>query len=89
MHTAIGVTRPTTAGSGDRMRAPLTSTLIGRHIDMVTGYGVRRMVGPGWAMNPGDGRHITTDDGCITTVTGRGVLGVHTSDITAGGDPRL
>ena len=56
---------------------------------MVTGYGVRRMVGPGWVMNRGDGRHITTDDGCITTVTGRGVLGVHTSDITAGGDPRL
>ena len=37
-------------------------------------------------MNPGDGRHITTDDGCITAVTGRGALAVRTSAITVGGD---
>src|SRR5262249_46304802 len=86
-HMAIGRSRPITVGSGNHIIPPSISTPIGRRIDMATGFGVRRTVGPGWDMSHGVGPLITTDAVSFTTGTGHGVLVAPTSAITVGGVP--
>lgn len=70
--TATGFMSTTTAGSGVHIRLPSTTIPTGLRIATVTGYGVRRMAGPGWAMKRGAGLLTTMGDGSITTTVGAG-----------------
>src|SRR5215212_9066948 len=45
------------------------------------------MVGPGWGMNRGAGRRITTDVGSITIIRGHGVRAVSFIASAVGGGP--
>jgi|SRR6476619_2047592 len=60
--------------------------MIGFHIVTAIGRGAHLMVGRGLVTNPGVGRRITSDGGSITTIDGRGVHAVGTTEIEVGGD---
>jgi len=60
--------------------------MIWSHIVTGIGRGARLMVGRGLATNRGVGRRITLDGGSITTIDGRGVRVVATTEIEVGGD---
>ena len=88
MPTATGITRTSSAGYGGHARLFWPATVIGLLIVMATGRGVHLTAGRGSVMSRGDGLPITMADGFITTITGRGVRGVFTIAVAAGGGRR-
>src|SRR4029077_9231669 len=65
--TDVGEMFPTTDRCGSQ-RQQMTGLLI----EMAVGFGNLTGDGPGFPMNPGDGRRITTDAGSCMTIRGYG-----------------
>lgn len=83
---AIGLTQPTTDGSGVHEARMLTR--IGHLIVMAVGFGVLLTVGRGSVTSRGGGLHTTTVVGSTTTIPGRGVHEAVTTAIEVGGGLR-